>query len=124
VGEDLLWYRLARKLKIPVQRLRQETSSSDFEGWFKFFAQERMNDANEFDPTHHYLAQIALEIVRLRAAIMRVKSTHLKLDHFLFKFGEKGATRGKRREQKQTSPEQRTQTSKAFWSLVCGNRIK
>jgi len=79
-GETLIWFQLADRLGIPVQRLRRETSSSDFTRWKVYLEQ----DLNAFHREDHYYAQIAREI-RI-SQLPYKKAKRVKNKQFLIQF--------------------------------------
>ena len=60
IGETWWWYRLASHLSMPVQQVKQMTSSSDFINWMVYLEEE----PNKFNALYFYLAQIAAEVRR------------------------------------------------------------
>lgn len=81
MGEKFNWYRLASHLGISLQRCQQETTSNEFDEWMVFLDMEE----KAFKPIHAYLAQIAFEIVRVKAK----HPTAVKFKSFILDFTNK-----------------------------------
>lgn len=101
-----MWFRLAARLGMSLQRCQQETTSTEFMEWQAFLDME----PNMFNATHDYLAQIAAEVHRTRVRTPR----NVKLEDKRLKF-----TRGK------SAPTKRGKrgavaTSKAAWGAALG----
>ena len=96
-----------------LQRCQQETTSNEFLGWVQFLSEESVSEANRFSALHQHLAQITLELVRLRGVLVKAKTDHLRIDDFVLTFGEKGP------EDKIAKPaktkEEKMALSKAIW---------
>ena len=97
--------KLASHLRIPLQKLKRETTASELILW-KVFLEEEWNTPRRED---YYAAQIAQEVRRVLAK----NPSRVKLDSFLLKFG------GPQVEQ-ETSQEFRLQQSKNFWLGMVG----
>lgn len=69
---------MADRLGVPVQRLKKETSLTEFRDWKEYLRWQ----ANEHTVDRHYLAQIACEIRRSCAK----KPNDVKLNQFLLEF--------------------------------------
>ena len=80
-GEELGWLRLASHLKMSLDRVKMETSASQFVLWMEYLDWE----ANAFDKTCYYLAQIAAEVRRPNVR----KGTVVKTEDFIMKFVHK-----------------------------------
>lgn len=83
-GEELGWLRLASHLGMSLDRVKMETSVSQFVLWMQYLDWE----INAFDKTCYYLAQIAAEVRRPNMP----KGKTIKLEDFIIKFsGKKSA---------------------------------
>ena len=84
-GEYWAWYDLAYELKLPIQVCRELHTTADFNDWLVYLEKRRECDLLRVTPEHHYLAQIAAEIVRSNIsdlATVRKSSS----EDFLLKF--------------------------------------
>jgi len=99
-----LWYKLASRLGMSLQRCMRETTSSEFVGWQEYLRAEE----NETQREHYYLAQIAAEV---RRGISK-KPKSIKLEQFLLRFERKKIeSRPLTEEEKQ----KRADKSKSIW---------
>jgi hypothetical protein len=98
---------------MPLQELKQKTTSSEFTEWLAFLKKRELEKANEFNPLYFYFAQIAAEIKR-----GRVKNpSNVSTKEFILKFVESVKPNAKAKEK----------DSKHFWlsSLgIIGNKKK
>ena len=85
-GRRLAWYRLASYLRLPLQRVQDETTAVEFLEWNEFLRREREEDFQKQDKLDWYLAQIACEVRRSQAK----GPTKIKTDHFLLQFKPSG----------------------------------
>jgi len=76
--EELGWLRLASHLGMSLDRVKMETSVSQFVLWMRYLDWE----ANAFDKTCYYLAQIAAEIRRPNVR----KGVIVKVEDFVLRF--------------------------------------
>ena len=105
-GERLGWLKLAFRLGVPVQRLKRESSSTDFMDMMAFLEWEVNNDFHRQD---HYLAQIAKEI----ANAFRGKGRRpIQIKDRLLKFESKKAE-----EPDEEELRARAKRSKQIWTL-------
>lgn len=106
--ETLGWLDLASHLSMSLQRVKRETTSSEFVLWMVYLREL----PNRFNALYHYLAQIAFEI---RQSAFFAKRKRWRLTDFLLKFvwGE-----SEKRPETQTEFEAReaqVARSKSFW---------
>ncbi len=98
-GEKLAWYRLASHLKMTVNRLQQEMTSTEFVEW-----QIRLCDeVNEFHREDYYWANIAYIVAQSNS------SKDVKFDPFILKFKTDSS------ESTKTDSDVKLQNSKNFW---------
>lgn len=107
-GEDWLWYKLASHLHCPLQRLQQETTSTEFVKWIEYLQQDLDITRRE----DYYLAQIAAEV--RRGNVKRPEK--IKLKDFILKFG------GRKRKKRKMSLKERARVSKSWWRALLGLR--
>lgn len=79
-----MWFQLAAKLGMSVQRAKAETTSTEFLLWQKRLADE----ANDFHRWDSYLAEICFQIYLLRKSFSGGK-VELSAKDFLMKFAYK-----------------------------------
>jgi len=103
-GETLIWLELAVKLGIPLQRLMQETTSTEFLMWKKYLEL----DMHKTKVEHFYYAQIAAEIRRNGVK----HPAKVRLKDFLLKFEDKTCSK------KKLNKEEQTKRDKSFWKSV------
>ena len=96
IGEKWWWYRLASHLSMPIQQVKQMTSSSDFTNWMIYLNEE----PNKFNALYMYLAQIAAEM--RRSFVKHPKKVETK--DFIIKFTSK-----------EDVIKQKTEHSKSSW---------
>jgi len=97
---------LASHLHIPIQELQKKTTSSEYTEWMAFLRKMELEKANQFNPLHFYLAQIAAEIKK-----GRVKNPgNVSIKEFLLKF----------KEAKKSETETKEKDSKQFWLSSVG----
>jgi hypothetical protein len=86
MGERLVWFRLADRLGVPIQRLQRETTSTEFHDWCSYLS---MVSDEELTTTadQYYLAQIASEIRKLLHAQpnIRGKVNGPEMKHFILR---------------------------------------
>ncbi len=107
-GESDGWHHLAERLGMSLQRVKRETTSTEFVAWMIYFNDE-VNHPTRQD---HYLAQIAFEVHRANSS----KPNSVTLKDFLLKPGKPTTTKPLTEEEK----ELRMQQSKAFWMQATG----
>ena len=81
-GERLAWFELAFRLGMPVEKLQDEITYSEFEEWMEFFRIQRDRD----EKLHWYLAQIAAEV---RKSFVKNPAS-VKIKDFILKFSTGG----------------------------------
>lgn len=112
-----MWYKLASRLGMSLQRCMRETTSSEFVGWQEYFEAEE----NETKQEHYYLAQIAAEV---RRGISK-KPKSIKTEQFLLKFErEKIESRPLTEEEKQKRAEKSKSTWLAFVNASYNDKAK
>ena len=94
-GETWGWYRLASHLGMPVQQVKQMTSSSDFMNWMVYLEEE----PNRFNALYFYLAQIAAEV---RRSFVK-HPDKVKTNDFIIKFTDKKSLNVKKAEQSKST---------------------
>lgn len=95
IGEKWNWFRLASHLSMPIQQVKQMTSSTDYMNWMIYLNKE----PNRFNPLYSYLAQIAAEIRR-----SFVKSPDkVETENFIIKFVDKKSKIKQKAEQSKSS---------------------
>lgn len=105
-GERLAWFKLARRLNMSVQRVQQETTSSEFVD-HQTVAQMEWNEKR---PELWYLAQIAREV----RAVLAKNPNRIKVKDFMMEFKEEG---------EELTREQYEQRSKSFWAATLGPMV-
>lgn len=116
-GETLQWMMLADRLGMSLQRVKLETTSTEFNLWNAFLEW----DLNAFHRQDYYLAQIAREV----RAVLAKKPALVKLKDFILQFGS-----GKQDKppKENLSPEElkqkATAASKAYWFNLLGFKGK
>lgn len=83
-------YEMAYELKMSPQEFKNSHTSSEFNDWIAFLEEKRERDWHRLDQAHYYLAQVALEIVRM--AVTPEEAKKLTLDQFLIKYEQKRRT--------------------------------
>jgi len=82
-GERLSWFRLASHLSMPIQYVKQTTSSLDFTNWIVYLNEE----PNRFNALYMYLAQLTAEI--RRSWVKQSDVRKVKASAFIIKFVDK-----------------------------------
>lgn len=95
IGETWWWYRLASHLSMPVQQVKQMTSSSDFTNWMVYLEEE----PNKFNALYFYLAQIAAEV---RRSFIK-HPDKVKTNDFMIKFVDKKSSNVKKAKQSKST---------------------
>jgi len=99
--------KLASHLHCPLQRVKNETTSTEFIMWQEYLEQDLVISKREY----YYLAQIAAEIRRT----ISKHPKRIKLQDFLLKFRN-----DKKVNNSMLSVEERTKKSKSFWKALVG----
>ncbi len=84
-GEELVWYKIADRLKMSPSEAKAKHSLTHFRRWQQFFEQE----VNDFHREDHITARVAYEVYQLRAAlcaIFKVKLPEKEVIDFITKF--------------------------------------
>ncbi len=108
-GERLAWYELASHLHMSLDRVQEETSSSQFVEWKEFLRQKKESEFFTNAKEDYYWAQIAAEI---RRSFVK-HPNKVRLSEFLLKFRK---TQGPGK--KKMSIKERTKAAKAYWGAV------
>lgn len=109
-GEELGWLRLASHLGMSLDRVKMETSASQYVLWMEYLDWE----INAFDKTCYYLAMIAAETRRPNVK----KGVIVKVEDFIIKFVSK-----KREMKKEETPmdvQMKANTMKHFFFGLTG----
>jgi len=106
-GERLSWFRLASHLHLPIQHVKQTTSSLDFTNWIVYLNEE----PNRFNALYNYFAQLTAEIRRSWITSAAAKS--IKTSDFIIEFVDK-----------KEIVKQKMQTSKRAWLKCLGIKRK
>ena len=99
--------KLASHLHYSLQRVKNETTSTEFIMWQEYLGKEFMVARRE----DYYLAQIAAEIRRTISKYPK----KIKLQDFLLKFKNK-----KRDKMSELDLKEKTRRSKSFWKALVG----
>lgn len=102
-----MWFQLADRLGMSVQRCQRETTSTEFLDWQEYLQKDLDSPAR----SDYYLAQVAAEVRRMNCA----KPRAVKLDDFLLKF-QKQHLRNKLTTKKQR--EKALAANKAVWMAI------
>lgn len=84
-GEELLWFKIAARLKMSPSEARAKHTVSQFRRWRVFFDQE----INDFHRQDYITARVAYEVYQLRAAlctVFKVKLPDREVKDFISKF--------------------------------------
>ncbi len=95
-----------------LQRVMEETTSSEFVDWKEYLLQEMEEKFHVLEKQDYYLAQIAAEVRRS----MVKKPERIRTSSFLLKFRRQR----RKKEGKKLSIKERTKRAKGFWSVVLG----
>ena len=115
-GEVLAWYRVAARLGIPVEELREKIGRTEFLDWLAFLEWEETRTTK----LDYYLAQITAEIVR--APLASKDRKRVKLEQYLIKLVTRPMEAPKETTGAEPTEEQkqRMQRSKAAWGSYLG----
>lgn len=121
-GEYEAWYDLAYELKMPIHACRAAHTVADFNDWTVYLERRRERDLLTVTPDHHYLAQIAAEIVRANCNDLST-IRRISVKDFLLKF----VSTKRDDTPKELTPEQvkaKIDNSKRSWMSLFGGALR
>lgn len=115
----MAWFELASHLGMPVQRVKSETTSTEFIKWIHFLGKKKEEEITIPSKLDWYLARIAYEVANIPKMFSKNKR-RVPLEKFILKF----KSDSKKEQKSLISKEIRTQNSKNFWMAIAGTNNK